>query len=45
MKVTGIEVTVQGRAPDPTPIPDALQVLPGADSVRVTVTTTEGVSG
>ena len=45
MKVTAVEITVQRRDPNPTPIRDALQVLPGAGSVRVTVTTDDGISG
>ena len=45
MKVTDIQVTVHRRDPNPTPIRDALQVLPGAGSVRVTVTTDEDISG
>jgi L-alanine-DL-glutamate epimerase-like enolase superfamily enzyme len=45
MKVTDIQVTVQRRDPNPNPIRDALQVLPGAGSVRVKVTTDDGLSG
>ena len=45
MRVTSIEVEVTRREPNPNPIRDALQALPGAGSVRVAVHTDEGVSG
>ena len=45
MKVTAVEVTPVRREPNPSPVRDALQVLPGAGSVRVVVHTDEGVSG
>ena len=45
MKVTAVEVTVRRREPNPNPIRDALQALPGAGSVTVTVHTDEGISG
>ncbi len=45
MKVTDIQVTVHRRDAKPDPIRDALQTLPGAGSVEVTVQTDEGVSG
>jgi L-alanine-DL-glutamate epimerase-like enolase superfamily enzyme len=45
MKVTQIEITVQRREPNPNPIRDALQSLPGAGSVCVVVQTDAGVSG
>ncbi|HUU55632.1 MAG TPA: mandelate racemase/muconate lactonizing enzyme family protein [Armatimonadota bacterium] len=45
MKVTDLQVTVLRKEPDTHPIRDALQVLPGAGSVRVTVTTDEDISG
>jgi L-alanine-DL-glutamate epimerase-like enolase superfamily enzyme len=45
MEVTQIDVTVQRREPNPDPIRDALQSLPGAGSVRVVVHTDAGVSG
>jgi L-alanine-DL-glutamate epimerase-like enolase superfamily enzyme len=45
MHVTRLEITVQRRKPNPTPIRDALQSLPGAGSVQVTVHTDKGVSG
>jgi len=45
MKVTKISLDVNRRDPNPDPICDALQCLPGAGSVRVTVHTDAGVSG
>ena len=45
MKVTHIEVTIEPATPNPNPIRDALQSLPGAGSVKVTVRTDAGVSG
>lgn len=45
MKVTEITLDVNRRDPNPDPICDALQCLPGAGSVRVTVHTDAGVSG
>jgi L-alanine-DL-glutamate epimerase-like enolase superfamily enzyme len=45
MKVTNIAVTVNRAQPNAKPIRDALQVLPGAGSVTVTVDTDDGVSG
>ena len=45
MKVSESEVVARRRVPKPNPIRDALQSLPGAGSVRVTVHTDEGVSG
>jgi L-alanine-DL-glutamate epimerase-like enolase superfamily enzyme len=45
MQITDIEILVQRRAPNPTPITDALQALPGAGSVTVRLTTDEGVRG
>ena len=45
MKVTQIEVAVNSREPNPDPIRDALQSLPGSGSVQVIVRTDEGVSG
>jgi L-alanine-DL-glutamate epimerase-like enolase superfamily enzyme len=45
MKVTAVDITVSRREPSSTPVRDALQVLPGAGSVRVTVHSDEGVSG
>ena len=45
MKVTSLEVTAHTRPPDPEPIRDALQSLPGAGSLRVTISTDTGVTG
>jgi len=45
MRIATLAVDLEERAPNPTPIRDALQALPGAGSVCVTVTTDEGVSG
>ena len=45
MKVTQIEVVTNRREPNPDPIRDALQALPGSGSVRVVVHTDEGISG
>jgi L-alanine-DL-glutamate epimerase-like enolase superfamily enzyme len=45
MKVTQIEVSVRRREPNPDPIRDALQSLPGAGSVQVRVHTEAGVRG
>lgn len=45
MKVTQIEVIVNRAKPNPNPICDALQSLPGTGSVRVVVHTDAGISG
>ena len=45
MKVTQIEVRANRREPNPDPIRDALQSLPGAGSVQVTVHTDAGIIG
>jgi len=45
MKVTQIDVQVEYRAPNPDPIRDALQSLPGVGTVRVLVHTDAGFSG
>ena len=45
MQIAKLEVTVERRAPNPKPIADALQVLPGAGSVHVSITTDEGITG
>ncbi len=45
MKVTQIEVIARRREPNPDPIRDALQSLPGAGSVKVIIHTDEEVSG
>ncbi|HLK61454.1 MAG TPA: mandelate racemase/muconate lactonizing enzyme family protein, partial [Chthonomonadaceae bacterium] len=45
MRVTHLEVTTHLRTPSSNPIRDALQSLPGAGSVQVTIHTDEEVSG
>jgi L-alanine-DL-glutamate epimerase-like enolase superfamily enzyme len=45
MKITRLEITVRRRDPNPNPIRDALQALPGAGSVEVTLHTDESVHG
>ncbi|MFN2110351.1 MAG: mandelate racemase/muconate lactonizing enzyme family protein [Anaerolineae bacterium] len=45
MKVTKVDVTVKRREPNPDPIRDALQSLPGSGAVQVVVHTDAGVSG
>jgi L-alanine-DL-glutamate epimerase-like enolase superfamily enzyme len=45
MRVTQIEISVHRREPNPEPIRDALQSLPGAGSVHVTIRTDEGTQG
>lgn len=45
MKVTTIDITVQRREPNPNPIRDALQSLPGSGSVSVAVHTDAGIVG
>jgi len=45
MKVQAIKIDIFPQQPNPTPIRDALQALPGSGSVQVTVTTEDGVSG
>jgi len=45
MKVTQVDVTVHPREPNPNPIHDALQSLPGSGSVRVVVHTDDGITG
>lgn len=45
MNVTGLDVTVKRSEPDPNPVRDALQTLPGVGSVEVEVRTAEGISG
>lgn len=45
MKIRRIEVTVNQQEPNPNPIRDALQALPGAGSVRVVVESEDGVKG
>ena len=45
MKVTQIDLSIQSREPNPNPIRDALQSLPGAGSVQVAVHTGDGIVG
>ena len=45
MRITKLEITIQRRPPNPNPIRDALQALPGSGSVRVVLHTDRGVSG
>jgi L-alanine-DL-glutamate epimerase-like enolase superfamily enzyme len=45
MRVTKLEIAVHRRPPNPEPIRDALQSLPGAGSVQVVLHTDRGVSG
>jgi len=45
MKIEKVEVKVIPQAPNPQPIRDALQALPGAGSVQVTVESEAGVTG
>jgi L-alanine-DL-glutamate epimerase-like enolase superfamily enzyme len=45
MHVTQLDIIVRRTTPNPTPIRDALQCLPGAGSVQVVVHTNTGVSG
>ena len=45
MKVTGIEVHIRKRTPNPNPRRDALQALPGSGGVSITLTTDAGIAG
>jgi L-alanine-DL-glutamate epimerase-like enolase superfamily enzyme len=45
MLVTGLEITANQAEPNPNPIRDALQTLPGAGSVEVVVESEAGVTG
>ena len=45
MQVTHLDTIVHRRKPNPNPIRDALQSLPGAGTVQVIAHTDEGVSG
>lgn len=45
VKVTAVRVRVNPAKPNPNPIRDALQVLPGAGNVEVVVETDAGISG
>ena len=44
-RVESIEVTLKESKPNPDPIRDALQSLPGVGSVQVKVTSDDGISG
>ncbi len=44
-KITKIEVTLHKKDPNPNPVRDAIQTLPGIGTVKVTVTSDDGVSG
>jgi len=45
VKIKSLEVSIHRREPNPDPIRDAIQVLPGIGNVNVKVTSEEGVSG
>ncbi|HMN30068.1 MAG TPA: enolase C-terminal domain-like protein, partial [Caldilineaceae bacterium] len=45
MKIEQLTVEVAVQPPNPNPIRDALQALPGSGAVKVTVRTDDGVSG
>jgi L-alanine-DL-glutamate epimerase-like enolase superfamily enzyme len=45
MKVTPVETVLRLREPSPSPIRDALQVLPGSGTVEVRVDTDDGLTG
>ncbi len=45
MKVIHLHIAVHHREPNPNPIRDALQSLPGSGSVQVTIETDAGVNG
>ena len=45
MKIINLNITIHRRDPNPNPIRDALQSLPGAGSVQVTVETDTGITG
>lgn len=45
MEITDVAVEAVQTAPDPTPIADALQTLPGAGTVTVTVELDTGITG
>jgi L-alanine-DL-glutamate epimerase-like enolase superfamily enzyme len=44
-RVASVDIAIRSRQPNPTPIRDALQTLPGVGNVTVTVTSDEGVTG
>lgn len=45
MRIQAVDVTVHPQTPNPNPIRDALQALPGAGAVRVAVTSDDGITG
>jgi L-alanine-DL-glutamate epimerase-like enolase superfamily enzyme len=45
MHITKLEIVVRRRRPNPRPIRDALQALPGSGSVRVILHTDRGIAG
>jgi len=45
MQIKQLDVTVTHQEPNPTPIRDALQALPGSGSVQVRIETVDGVTG
>ena len=45
MRITKLEITIRRRPPNPNPIRDALQALPGSGSVRVVLHTDRGITG
>ena len=45
MQIKQLDVTVTHQEPNPTPIRDALQALPGSGSVQVRIETVDGVIG
>jgi L-alanine-DL-glutamate epimerase-like enolase superfamily enzyme len=45
VKIKDLEVTLHRNDPNPNPIRDAIQILPGIGNVAVKVTSEEGVSG
>lgn len=45
VKVKSLEVTIQRNEPNPNPVEDAIQTLPGIGNVLVKVTSEDGISG
>lgn len=45
MQIKQLDVTVTHQEPNPTPIRDALQALPGSGAVQVRIETVDGVTG
>jgi len=45
VKIKDLEVTIYRNDPNPNPIRDAIQILPGIGNVAVKVTTEDGISG